>query len=102
MSNFIVQQQKGVFYTDAKSFRYYDQAVRYLKALEAEQPNINYRIFDVKRAQSENEALLASVDWKNITCEDIGRAIDVAFSSLPEEVRIELCKALSDELAVGM
>jgi len=100
MENFILQRKNGLIYTHVKAFSTPEQAKQYLS--QNKQPNTEYRIFDVEKSRRENDALLATVDWANITCDDICRAIETAFSALDDNLRVELCKSLSDELAWGL
>jgi len=81
---FILQKRDGLIYRDLDSFQTKVQAELVLSSIST--PG-QYRIFDVEASKRENEALLDTIDWSKVSCEDIASAIEKAFTG---SVRDEL------------
>lgn len=87
---FILQKRNGLIYRDLNPFQTRVQAELVLSISTTPETIGQYRIFDVEASERENEALLDTIDWSNVSCEDVANAIEKALATLPDLIKDEL------------
>lgn len=86
-TKFILQKLNGI-YEDLAFFETLAEAKEALAAIPAN--GYHYRVFDVEGTQRKVEQELSRVNWEEVTCEDIARALTTTFERLPDDILTKL------------